>query len=65
MPKLIRTASLAALMLGAVLASSTLATAADSPVPVIRAHPAAVILATLSLVSRGLPMIRLSPPEPA
>lgn len=36
MPKLIRTASLAALMLGAVLASSTLATAADSPVPVIR-----------------------------
>jgi pilus assembly protein CpaC len=36
MPKLIRTASLAALMLGAVLASGTLATAADSPVPVIR-----------------------------
>ena len=36
MPKLIRTASLAALMLGAVLASGTLATAADSPGPVSR-----------------------------
>jgi pilus assembly protein CpaC len=36
MPKLIRTASLAALMLGAMLAPSALVSAADSPVPVIR-----------------------------